>query len=357
VIKYIGSKRTLLPVVLEAVAAMPDCHTVLDLFSGTSRVGHALKRVGYRVIANDHNTYAATLARCYVAADLEPLERDARRLLAELDALPGRAGWFTQTFCERAHFFQPHNGARIDAIRDAIAAKDLEPELEAVILVALMEAADRVDSTCGLQMAYLKQWAPRAHNQLQLRLPELLPRARAGKGEAHQLDALTAAQQLTADVAYLDPPYNQHSYLSNYHVWESLVLWDRPETYGVACKRVDCRTRKSQFNSKRQFHDALAQLIASLDAKLLLVSFNNEGYVTREQMEALLATRGRVTVLSHDYKRYVGAQIGIYNPSGEKVGEVSHLRNLEYLYVVETEPQLQMFGPGAMLTGCEPQHG
>lgn len=355
-IKYIGSKRTLLPAVLEAVAAMPNCGTVLDLFSGTSRVGHALKRAGYRVVANDHNAYAATLARCYVAADLERHERDAKLLLAELDALPGRPGWFTQTFCERARFFQPHNGARVDAIRDAIAAKDLEPELEAVLLVALMEAADRVDSTCGLQMAYLKQWAPRAHNPLQLRLPDLLPRARAGKGEAHQLDALAAASQFPADVAYLDPPYNQHSYLSNYHVWESLVLWDRPETYGIACKRVDCRTRKSAFNSKRRFHEALAQMIGSIDAKLLLVSFNNEGYVTREQMEALLSTRGRVTVLSHDYKRYVGAQIGIYNPSGEKVGEVSHLRNLEYLYVVETEPQLRLFGPGAMLAECEP-HG
>jgi adenine-specific DNA-methyltransferase len=354
VIKYIGSKRTLLPAVLEAVAAMPECTTVLDLFSGTSRVGHALKRAGHRVIANDHNAYAATLARCYVAADLETHERDATNLIAEFNALPGQPGWFTQTFCERARFFQPHNGERIDAIRDAIAAKQLEPELEAVMLVSLMEAADRVDSTCGLQMAYLKQWAPRAHNQLTLRLPELLPRARAGKGEAHQLDALAAASKFEVDVAYLDPPYNQHSYLSNYHVWESLVLWDRPETYGIACKRVDCRTRKSPFNSKKQFHDALAQLIGSLDAKLLLVSFNNEGYVTREQMEALLSTRGRVTVLSHDYKRYVGAQIGIYNPSGEKVGEVSHLRNLEYLYVVETEPQLQMFGPGAMLAECEP---
>jgi adenine-specific DNA-methyltransferase len=261
VIKYIGSKRTLLPVVLEAVATLPNCHTVLDLFSGTSRVGHALKRAGYRVIANDHNAYAATLARCYVAADLEALELDARRLLAEFDALPGRPGWFTQTFCERARFFQPHNGERVDAIRDAIAAKELEPELEAVVLVSLMEAADRVDSTCGLQMAYLKQWAPRAHNQLRLRLPDVLPRAPAGKGEAHQLDALAAAGRFTADVVYLDPPYNQHSYLSNYHVWESLVLWDRPETYGIACKRVDCRTRKSPFNSKRRFHEALAQLI------------------------------------------------------------------------------------------------
>ena len=342
-IKYIGSKRTLLPVVVETVRAVPQARSVVDLFSGTSRVGHALKRAGYQVLANDHNRYAATLARCYVAADLDALEREATLLLRELDALPGEPGWFTQTFCERARFFQPKNGARVDAIREAIAAKDLPPELEAVALVALMEAADRVDSTCGLQMAYLKQWAPRARKDLELRLPELLPRAPAGKGAAHQLEALDAARTLEADVAYLDPPYNQHSYLSNYHVWESLVLWDKPEVYGVACKRVDCRTRKSAFNSKRKFHAALAEVIAAVRAKVLLVSFNNEGYIDREDMEALLSTRGRVTVLSHDYKRYVGAQIGIYNPSGEKVGEVSHLRNLEYLYVVET-PEARALG-------------
>jgi len=337
VIKYIGSKRTLLPVVLEAVAAVPGARSVMDLFSGTSRVGHALKRADYRVIANDHNAYAATLARCYVAADLDALERPARMLLAEFAALPGEPGWFTETFCVRSRFFQPKNGARIDAIREAIAAKSLEPELEAVVLVALMEAADRVDSTCGLQMAYLKQWAARAHKDLELRLPDILPRATAGKGEAHQLEVFDAVAELRADVAYLDPPYNQHSYLSNYHVWESLVLWDQPEVYGVACKRVDCRTRKSPFNSKRKFHAALAELIAAVEAKVLIVSFNNEGYIDRAEMEQLLATRGRVTVLSHDYKRYVGAQIGIYNPKGEKVGAVSHLRNLEYLYVVETD--------------------
>jgi adenine-specific DNA-methyltransferase len=335
VIKYIGSKRTLLPAVVEAVAGVPEARTILDLFSGTSRVGHALKAGGYRVLANDHNAYAATLGRCYVAADLEALERPARQLIDELSRVPGEPGWFTETFCERSRFFQPRNGARVDAIREAIAAKELEPELEAVLLVSLMEAADRVDSTCGLQMAYLKKWAPRASKPLELRLPELLPRARHGKGEAHQLEALDAARRLEVDVAYLDPPYNQHSYLGNYHVWESLVLWDKPEVYGVACKRVDVRERKSPFNSKRKFHAALRELVEAIRARVLVVSFNNEGYISREDMEALLSTRGEVTVSSHDYKRYVGAQIGIYDPSGDKVGEVGHLRNLEYLYVVE----------------------
>lgn len=337
-IKYIGSKRLLVPAIVEAIRALPEVATVLDLFSGTSRVGHALKGAGYRVLANDHNAYAATLARCYVAADAEDLERDARRLVAELNALPGEPGYFTETFCVQSRFFQPKNGARIDAIREAIAGKGLPPELESVLLVSLMEAADRVDSTTGLQMAYLKTWAKRSHNELELRLPALLPRARHGKGMACELDALEAAATLEADAAYLDPPYNQHKYLGNYHVWESLVRWDKPPVYGTACKRLDCRTRDSVFNSRPRILDAMTRLVGALRVRYLVVSFNNEGFIAREQMEALLGQRGHVTVIEQDFKRYVGAQIGIYNLRGEKVGRVSHLRNKEYLYLVTPEP-------------------
>lgn len=72
-----------------------------------------------------------------------------------------------------------------------------------------------------------------------------------------------------------------------------------------------------------------------------MVSFNNEGYLARAEMERLLAGlwdgATRVTTIERDYKRYVGAQIGIHNPQGERVGEVSHLRNKEFLYVVTRE--------------------
>ena len=340
-IKYLGSKRTLLPAIVRAVRSVPTAKSVLDLFSGTSRVGHVLKREGFLVIANDHNSYAHTLAQCYVAADREMVESDARKLINEFNHTPPAPGYFTATFCERSRFFQPKNGARIDAIREAIESKDLEPALKAVVLVALMEAADRVDSTCGLQMAYLKTWAARAHKDLELRLPDVLPRVAHGPCQAHALEAKDAARALSADVAYIDPPYNQHSYLSNYHAWESLVRWDKPEVYGTACKRIDCRTRKSDFNFKGKFHTAMKAVIDTIDAKVLIVSFNNEGYIERGQMQEMLSSRGEVSVVAIDHKRYVGAQIGIYNPQGDKVGKVSHLRNLEYLYIVRT--------PGAQL--------
>jgi adenine-specific DNA-methyltransferase len=200
-----------------------------------------------------------------------------------------------------------------------------------------MEAADRVDSTCGVQMAYLKQWAQRANNDLDLRLPNVVARARNGQCKAIQADAIETVRSVDSDILYLDPPYNQHSYLSNYHIWESLVLWDKPEVYGIACKRLDCRERKSEFNLKPKFWGAFSEIVRAARARLIVVSFNNEGYAARSDMERLLAERGDVFVLATDYKRYVGAQIGIYNPSGDIVGQVSHLRNLEYLYIVDTQ--------------------
>lgn len=336
-IKYLGSKRTLIPLLVEVVRRAGPVSTVLDLFSGTSRVGLALKAEGYRVLANDQLAYAATLARCYVQADAEDHLENATRLIREFNAQKGSPGYFTETFCVRSRFIQPKNGERVDAIREAIARKGLSPELEAVLLVALMEAADRVDSTTGVQMAYLKSWAPRSFEDLELRVPELLPRARHGKGQASCLDAFEAARAFDADLVYIDPPYNHHSYLGNYHIWESLVRWDKPPVYGVACKRIDVKERRTVFNSRPRHANAMRELFATLRAPVLVVSFNDEGFVSRAEMEAMLRElwngEACVTTIERDSKRYVGAQIGIHDGKGRKVGAVSHLRNTEFTYV------------------------
>jgi adenine-specific DNA-methyltransferase len=222
-------------------------------------------------------------------------------------------------------------------MRDRIEAMALEPELKAVVLVSLMEAADRVDSTAGVQMAYMKRWAPRALKPLELRLPDLVPSVGA-PCRATQGDAVEMAGDIEAELIYLDPPYNQHSYLANYHVWESLVLWDRPETYGIANKRVDVKTRKSAFNSRPGIGPALQSVVERVRAPNLIVSFNDEGYLSREELTAMLSARGHVQVVEIAHPRYVGARIGIHNPKGEKVGQVGRLRNVEHLFVVTDRP-------------------
>lgn len=330
-IKYLGSKRALLDRIVEAVRGrLPDGGRVCDLFSGSARVGHGLKREGFAVHSNDHNAYAHVLAVAHVQADAERWVGPAEAVLAELAGVKAEAGWFTRTFCEEARFFHPDNGARIDAMRARIAAMALDPELEAIALVALMQAADRVDSTAGVHMAYMKSWAPRAFKPLELRLPDLLP----GIGRATCRDAVELAPEVEADLVYLDPPYNQHSYLGNYHCWESLVRWDKPEVYGVANKRVDVRTRKSAFNSRPGIGPALAAVVEGLQAPNLIVSFNDEGYLDREALTDMLSARGHVQVIEIARPRYVGARIGIHNPKGEKVGAVGRLRNVEHLFVV-----------------------
>jgi len=334
VIKYLGSKRLLVEHIVSLCETLrPDRASVLDLFSGTSRVGHALKSAGFGVLANDHNQYAHTLAMCYIQSHAPRLQDQAQRIIDELNTIPASEGPFTQTYSIDSRYFHPDNARKIEAMRNRIAQLDLEPELHAVVLTSLLEGADRVDSTTGVQMAYLKAWAPRALKPIKLRLPKILPHPEGQSCRAFNLDAIDAAHGLSADIAYLDPPYNQHSYLGNYHVWETLVRWDHPETYGIACKRIDCRERKSDFNSKVRIADAMRGVIDAIDAPTLIVSFNNEGYLSREQIEAMLAPIGPVAVIDYDHPRYVGCKIGIHNQRGEKVGRVGKVRNTEHFFI------------------------
>ena len=333
-IKYLGSKRTLVPV-LGAIATAVGATTAVDLFTGTTRVAQEFKRRGITVTATDVASYSQVLSDCYIATDANDIDEAAlEEALERLNALPGKPGYFTETFCEAARFFQPKNGARVDAIRNVLATEFADSPLHPVLLTSLMLAADRVDSTTGVQMAYLKQWAPRAHNDLRLRRPELLP----GPGRTVAGDAMaTIDGHGPVDLIYLDPPYNQHRYFTNYHIWETLVRWDAPEHYGVACKRVDSRddATKSVFNKKRAMPLALGDLLRRARAEVVVVSYNDESWITADEMMRSLREAGHedVRLLAYDSKRYVGAQIGVFNPAGERVGEVGHLRNVEYVFV------------------------
>jgi len=332
VIKYIGSKRRLVPAFGEMFAAS-GARTALDLFTGTTRVAQEMKRRGMVVTAVDSARYAEVFAQCWIETDAGEIDRaELESAIDHLQHVPGEPGYVTDTFCVQSRFFQPHNGERIDAIRDAIDRDFATSRLRPMLLTSLLLAADRVDSTAGVQMAYIKSWAPRSYQPLALRVPELLE----GRGRAVRGDAAELAGALGSfDLAYVDPPYNQHRYFTNYHIYETLVAWDRPAHYGVACKRVDSRApeTKSVFNEKRRFAEVLGRTIAAIDARVLMLSYNNEAWVALADLLDMCSGRGHVEAVALDARRYIGAQIGIHSPTGEKVGSVSHVRNLEYVVV------------------------
>jgi adenine-specific DNA-methyltransferase len=331
VIKYLGSKRRLVPV-LGDMARRAKARRALDLFTGTTRVAQAFKSAGAEVTAVDSARCAAVLAQCYVATDASAVDATAlQEVLDGLNALPGRPGYVTEVFCHRSRFFQPENGARIDAVRDAIHRDHRASALEPVLLTSLLEAADRVDSTTGVQMAYVKQWSSRSFRPLELRVPRLL----AGPGRAVRGDACELASTLGEfDLAYLDPPYNQHRYEANYHIWETIVAWDAPDHYGVACKRTEVRDGpRSVFNSRRTMPEALARVVRDVRARVLVLSYNDESWIHLDTLTEWCAARGHVEVLAFPSARYVGARIGIHNPAGQRVGTVGRLHNVEYVLV------------------------
>jgi adenine-specific DNA-methyltransferase len=154
--------------VLGAIANAAEAKTAVDLFTGTTRVAQEFKRNGLEVIASDAATYSDVLAKCYIETDANQVDLVVLQSKIDyLNELPGLRGYVTEHFCEDARFFQPKNGLRIDAIRE-----ELEKSFKAdkdfnILLTALMLAADKVDSTTGQHMAYLKNWSHRAGHDLE----------------------------------------------------------------------------------------------------------------------------------------------------------------------------------------------
>jgi adenine-specific DNA-methyltransferase len=114
-----------------------------------------------------------------------------------------------------------------------------------------------------------------------------------------------------------------------------LVRWDAPETYGIANKRLDVRTdtNRSAFNSKPAMANALTELVKSVQAETIVLSYNNESWLNREQLIALCESKGEVRVLDVSFRRYIGGQIGVYNRAGERVGQPGAKRNTEHIVI------------------------
>lgn len=337
-VKYLGSKKKLLPIILqEAGELFPALDissppVVADLFSGTARVGYAFKEQGWKVIANDLSTFGYLNALAYLGTQPTNLE-EIHRHTEVMRSLPPEYGYFTETFCVRSRFFSMYNGQKIDACRSYLRKirGSLDPQVYAALVVTLIEAADRVDSTVGVQMAYLKKYAARALQPLDLRLwSHTLP----GASVVTQSDAVALSGSVKADLVYLDPPYNSHSYFGNYHIWETLARGDEPEVYGVACKRVDTKESKSDFTSKAKCLTSLETVVKNVEAPYVMVSFNNEGFIGEGVMRSMLGKYGDVRVAEIPYQRYVGAKIGIHNPEGVAVGKVKSTENTEFLYIL-----------------------
>ncbi|MEI6876698.1 MAG: DNA adenine methylase, partial [Spirochaetota bacterium] len=143
--------------------------------------------------------------------------------------------------------------------------------------------------------------------------------------QVHRGDAREIAGRVDeVDVAYLDPPYNQHPYGSNYFMLNLLADYKRPKDISRV-SGIPRDWQRSDFNGSRKARKALLELLGAIKAKFLLISFNSEGYIPPEEMKRTLAGLGRLETLETRYNTFKGSR----NLSARQI----HVR--EYLYLVE----------------------
>ncbi|MDO9634519.1 MAG: DNA adenine methylase [Paludibacter sp.] len=323
-IKYAGSKLKIIPYIVQIVSSLKGVKSVLDGFSGTTRVSQAFAQLGYDTTSNDLAVWSEVFATCYLKAD-KPVAY-YQEIIDELNALKGVDGWFTENYggdeAKSKKPFQRKNTQKLDAIRCAIDQLQLSWEDRCVMLTSLILALDKVDSTMGHYVSYLSDWSPRSYKDLLLKVPERYELT--GKNIVMQGDVFDAIKQDTYDFVYFDPPYGSNNgkmpssrvrYQSYYHLWTSVIQNDQAELFGKANRREDTRDRKSvsvfeEFKKDEQDKfialEALKKLIDITQARYVLLSYSSGGKATKEELSEIITTSGKlIKAIEIDYKKNV----------------------------------------------------
>lgn len=356
-IKYAGSKRKLLPHILRMVEKV-GAKTVLDGFSGTTRVSQALARRGCTVVCNDIAAWSKVFGVCYLLNQKSSVEY--QELIDHLNAVPPTDGWFTEHYggypndgCAiqrdgRKKPWQMHNTRKLDAIRQEIEALALDPVTESVALSSLMLALDRVDSSLGHFASYLRDWSPRSYKDLMLDVPRVVPASSAH--QVFQCDILDLVPEVAVDLAYFDPPYGSNNakmppsrvrYAAYYHLWTSVVLFDKPDLFGKASRRCDSADSKavSAFEEFRRSAagrfvavEAIERLIESTPARWTVLSYSSGGRATARELNDVLSSHGRLLdVVEVEYQKNVMANMKWSHEWTTKAAEP----NREFLFLLE----------------------
>ena len=226
-------------------------------------------------------------------------------MLAFINAQPRVRGFIAKNYSPKNNrfYYTEENAARTDAIRQAInewyAAKVISDAEYYYILCSLLEAIDRVANTASVYGAFLKTFKTSAKKPLELKPLEL---SNAALGcRVFQQDANQLIKQIDCDVLYIDPPYNHRQYGANYHVLETIAAYDAPPLRGVTGMRD---YRRSLYCQPRSAKSALQELIVSAKCKHILVSYNDEGILSLDEVREILSRRGVPQTFSQKYNRF-----------------------------------------------------
>ena len=368
-IAYIGNKRRLLPfienVFLEILDKDKNIKTALDLFAGSGSVSRLLKTLDLEVYSNDWEYYSYILNYAHIHVNIEETKnmfihtgglQNTIETINNINRIKNKDRYISKYYSPKNDynpdlknerlFYTQYNGTKIDIIRhniEELYKNNAINQKEYFYLIAslIYEAATHTN-TSGVFKAFHSGFGGRNKDALSRILTPIslkeLPLYNGKKGYVSMLDANEFAiknKDKKFDLVYLDPPYNQHQYGSNYHLLNTIALWDKPKInkniYINGKKtdkggiRKDWIKTKSDYCYKKTAKNSLINLLENINANHIVMSYSTDGIIEFDDLISILENKGDLKIATSEYVKYRGAKRSIVNKT----------KNIEYLFIID----------------------
>lgn len=335
-ITYIGNKRTILPSINKLILEMKSKLGVEqlrtgDVFAGSGAVARLLKQHSSLVVANDLEGYSRIINSCYLSnksdVPLEEVSEVVSRLNARADAGEFEPGFIREMYAPQDEenitisdrvFYTIDNAQRLDSFTQWIHEED--EALRPFLLAPLMSKASVHTNTAGVFKGFYKDtdtkkgsFGGKGKNALlrilgQIRLEVPILSNFESDFSVYQEDAAKVASQLPElDLVYLDPPYNQHPYGANYFMLNYLHDYVPPKDFSNV-SGIPTDWNRSDFNVRSKALKSLKETVEPLNAKFVLLSFNDEGFISPEEMRDFLQSLGKLSEVAMEYNTFRGSR-------------------------------------------------
>ena len=310
---YIGSKFTLSSFLEESIKetlkennSKPLSENIFcDLFTGTAAVSKIFKNQVNKIIANDKEYYSFVLAKNYIGNN-----KILKRKNQLIDLLNNLKPIKSKIFINYApsggnerQYFSDYNAMKIDAIRLKIEEwknnQFINDNEYFFLLASLLESADKVANTASVYGAFLKHIKKSAQKEIILKPTEF--DCGNTKSLIFNEDANNIITKIKGDILYLDPPYNSREYGANYHLLNTIALYDDFTPKGKTGLR---EYNKSNWCKKDKVYKELETLIKSANFKFIFLSYNDEGLLSLKQIKEIFESQGKYSLKNKTYKRF-----------------------------------------------------
>lgn len=336
---YIGSKLSLLGFLDSSITniAGKDNKTFCDLFAGTGIVGRYFKQKGFSVISNDLQYYSFVLNRHYIGNNCTPKFHNLTSITSDvfqyLNNLAPQHGFIYKNYSYGGSgtrlYFSDENAGLCDAIRIKIESwyknNQITDNEYYFLLSSLLESIDKYANTASVYGSYLKKLKPSAQKKLIITPAEIIYSDTNHK--IFNKDANEIISDIETDILYLDPPYNERQYASNYHILETISKYDYPIISGKTGLR-DYRHQKSLFCTRATVKQAFTNLIKKANAKYIFLSYNNEGLLSLQEIQEIMSDIGEYGFFTKNYNRFKSDKSRTYTATN----------TIEYLHWVKKCP-------------------